>query len=63
MNQVVCILQRELCDLYSTLDRKFMLGVPARTYHSVLIGLVRVALHSTALAADHQYAADRCEPV
>jgi hypothetical protein len=36
MNQVVCILQRELCDLYSTLDRKYMLGVPARTYHSVL---------------------------
>jgi hypothetical protein len=33
---VVCILQRELCDLYSTLDRKYMLGVPSRTYYSVL---------------------------
>ncbi len=29
-NQVVCILQRELCDLYSTLDRKYLLGIPAR---------------------------------
>ena len=36
MNQVVCILQRELCDLHSTLDRKYMLGVPSRIYTSVL---------------------------
>ncbi len=36
MNQVVCILQRELCDLHSTLDRKCMLGVPSRIYTSVL---------------------------
>jgi hypothetical protein len=36
MNQVVCILQRELCDLRSTLDRKYMLGVPSRIYTSVL---------------------------
>ena len=28
MNQVVCILQRELGDLHSTLDRKYVLGVP-----------------------------------
>jgi hypothetical protein len=36
MNQVVCILQRELCDLHSTLDRKYILGVPSRIYTSVL---------------------------
>ena len=36
MNQVVCILQRELCDLHSTLDRKYLLGVPSRIYTSVL---------------------------
>jgi hypothetical protein len=38
MNQVVCILQRELCDLHSTLrlDRKYLLGVPSRVYTSVL---------------------------
>jgi len=35
-NQMVCILQRELCDLHSTLDRKFLLGIPARIYYSVL---------------------------
>jgi hypothetical protein len=36
MNQVVCILQRELCDLHSTLDRKYMLGVPSRIFTSVI---------------------------
>ena len=36
MNQMVCILQRELCDLYSTLDRNYLLEIPARTYYSVL---------------------------
>ena len=36
MNQMVCILQRELCDLHSTLDRKYLLGVPSRVYTSVL---------------------------
>ena len=35
-NQVVGILQRELGDLFSTLDRKYLSGVPARIYHSVL---------------------------
>ena len=36
MNQMVCILQRELCDLHTALDRKYMLGVPSRIYTSVL---------------------------
>jgi hypothetical protein len=33
---VVRILHKELCDLRSTLDRKHLLGIPARVYHSVL---------------------------
>ena len=55
MNQVVCTLQREPCDLYSALDRKCLLGIPARTYHSVLgwlgwhytaaVGTLRVSAH------------------
>ena len=37
-NQVVCILQRELCDLHSTLDRKYLLGIPARIYYQCWAG-------------------------
>ncbi len=57
MNQVVCILQRELCDLHSTLDRKYMLGVPSRIYTSVLRRLVGLELLDTAFSANHQHAA------
>ena len=35
-NQVVCILHRELCNLHSSLDRKYLVGIPARLYRSVL---------------------------
>jgi hypothetical protein len=57
---VVCILQleRELCDLHSTLDRKYILGVPSRIYTSVLGWLAwNFELLCTALPANHQYAA------
>ncbi len=62
MNQMVCILQRELCDLHSTLDRKYLLGVPSRVLY-LCPGLAGLALLFAALPANHQHAASRYRPI